>query len=156
MIDIDQEIQDAIINNITNMYRDSIRISRRYYNNPPFRGYQLDDEQEYILSEDNDDISSIIFLDIATRFGSPGSDSCLLETKQIRKNKIKHIGRYKRIKKTDKELLELTCPICIDLFKEGEYYRNLDCSHVFHKRCIDRWFIKDHSECPMCRKTIIN
>jgi hypothetical protein len=98
----------------------------------------------------------MIFLDVVTRFGSPGSDSCLLDLKNNRRDKIKQIGKYKKVKKTDKELIELVCPICIDNFKEGEYYRTLDCTHSFHKKCIDRWFKKDHSECPMCRKLIIN
>jgi hypothetical protein len=167
-MDLDREIHDAIVDNILNIYRDSIRnirnpnrsrvnniISSRYYNNPPQGGYLINEEHEYILP-DHDDLSSMIFLDVVTRFGSPGSDSCLLDLKNNRRDKIKQIGKYKKVKKTDKELIELVCPICIDNFKEGEYYRTLDCTHSFHKKCIDRWFKKDHSECPMCRKLIIN
>jgi hypothetical protein len=160
---IDNIIQETFINDILNMYRESVRnvrnpnrnfhiISSRYYNDPPRGGYQIDEEHDYILP-DNDDISSMIFLDVVTRFGSPGSDSLLL--KDDRRDKIKKIGKYKKVKKTDLILLELTCPICIENFKEGEYYRNLDCNHSFHKKCIDHWFKKDHSECPMCRKIII-
>jgi hypothetical protein len=165
-MELDQEIHDAIVNNILNRYRNSIRsiinpnrnrlhniISSRYYNNPPQGGYIVDEEHEYILP-DHDDLSSMIFLDVVTRFGSPGSDSCLI--KDDRRDKIKQIGRYKKVKKTDTQLLDVTCPICIDNLKEGECYRVLDCDHTFHKKCIDRWFKKDHSDCPMCRKLIIN
>ena len=160
MASIDQEIHNAIVNNILNIYRDSIRnvrnpnrtrvnniISSRYYNSPPYGGYILNEEHDYILP-DNDDISSMIFLDVVTRFGSPGSDSCLMNN---RRDKIKQIGKYKKVKESNKCLLENTCPICIENFKEGEYYRVLDCTHSFHKKCIDRWFKKDHSDCPMCR-----
>jgi hypothetical protein len=94
----------------------------------------------------------MIFLDVVTRFGSPGSDSCLINN---RRDKIKQIGKYKKVKASNISLLETTCPICIENFKEGEYYRTLECKHSFHKKCIDRWFKKDHSDCPMCRKLII-
>jgi len=164
---IDIEIHNAIVNNILNIHRDSIRnirnpnrfrtieniLSSRYYNNPPHGGYILNEEHDYILP-DEDDVSSLIFLDIVTRFGSPGSDSCLLETKEHRRDKIKQIGKYKKVK--EKDLIENSCPICIDNFKEGEYYRVLNCKHYFHKKCIDKWFKNNHSDCPICRKIIIN
>jgi hypothetical protein len=148
-------IQDALRNNIANIYRDTVRninIRRRYFNDPPTGGYTLNEELEYILP-DRDDISSTILLDIVTRFGSPGNDSIHDHIKTHRKNQIKNI-QYKKIK----ELGDLPpeCPICLEEFKCGEYYRKLECSHCFHKKCIDRWFKKDHSECPMCRKKIIN
>ena len=168
-ISIEREIQNTIVNNILNIYRDSVRntrnpnrnnltsnvLSSRYYNTPPQGGYLVNEEHEYVLP-DQDDLSSIIFLDIVTRFGSPGSDSYLSDSKKSMNRKIKQIGKYKKVKESNKELLEEPCPICIDNFKEGEYYRKLDCNHCFHKKCIDRWFKKDHSECPMCRKIIIN
>ena len=59
----------------------------------------------------------------------------------------KNLGPYKKIKKDINE----TCPICLDFFKEGLYKRTLNCSHTFHKKCIDRWISKEHS-CPICRK----
>ena len=169
---IEDAIRGAIVNNIMNIYRDTIRnvrnpnrnilsptlrmnniISSRYYNNPPQGGYLLNEEHEYNFL-DHDDLSSMIFLDVATRFGSPGSDCG--DIKEIRKNKIKQIGKYKKIKKDDTSLIESACPICLDNFQIGEYYRELDCTHCFHKKCIDKWFKKDHSECPMCRKIILN
>jgi hypothetical protein len=155
------------VNNIMNIYRDTIRnvrnpnrniirlnniISSRYYNNPPHGGYHVNEEHEYIFP-DQDDISALVFLDVATRFGSPGSDC---DMKELRKNKIKQIGKYRKVKTSDTCLLENQCPICLDNFQVGEYHRTLDCNHSFHKKCIDRWFKKDHCECPMCRKTIIN
>ena len=162
---INDAIQTVIVNNILNIYHDAIRnirnpnrisiltnniISSRYYNNPPIGGYYLNEEHDYVFP-DHDDISSSIFLDVVTRFGSPGSD-----TKESHKSKIKNIGKYKKIKEDSPLLVDTTCPICLDNFKVGEYYRNLECNHCFHKKCIDRWFKKDHSDCPMCRKKIIN
>jgi hypothetical protein len=156
-----ERIRESIVSDVLNLYRDTMRstrnpnrhfrfLSSRYYNDPPAGGYQINEEHEYILP-DNDDITSAVLLEVVTSFGSPETESYL---KNIRRNQIKNIGKYKKIKKDD-PLKETDCPICIESFKENEFYRKLDCGHCFHKRCIDRWFRKDHSECPMCRKKIL-
>jgi hypothetical protein len=166
---INDAIHTAIVNNILNMYRDSIRnvrnpnrlpsevmnnISSRYYNNPPQGGYIVNEEHEYVFP-DSDDLSAMIFLDVATRFGSPGSDGGFMEKYKIhRKNKIKQIGKYKKIKEND-QLINNECSICIENFCCGEYQRTLVCNHSFHKKCIDKWFKKDKNECPICRRVII-
>ena len=124
-------------------------LSNRYFNTPPTGGYRVNEEQEYIFADD-DDISSLIFLDIATRFGSPHSDT---ETKLQRANKIKQqIGKYTKVK----ENTENECPICLEKIIIGEFERKLTCTHCFHKKCIDRWFKKDNDSCPMCRLKIIS
>jgi len=46
------------------------------------------------------------------------------------------------------------CSICIDDIKRLQLYRKLDCSHVFHKTCIDSWFERKLS-CPLCRVSLI-
>jgi hypothetical protein len=43
----------------------------------------------------------------------------------------------------------------MDDFCCGEYSRTLTCGHLFHKKCIDKWFKKDKNDCPMCRKQIL-
>ncbi|KAH0461132.1 hypothetical protein IEQ34_008707 [Dendrobium chrysotoxum] len=46
---------------------------------------------------------------------------------------------------------EMTCPVCLSEFKDGEAVRFLpECGHCFHVECIDRWF-RVHSTCPVCR-----
>ncbi|KAM1126034.1 RING-H2 finger protein ATL54-like [Malus sylvestris] len=46
-----------------------------------------------------------------------------------------------------------TCPVCIEKFKEGEYFRTLpECKHSFHAACIDMW-LYSHPNCPVCRAT---
>jgi len=160
-VPLPEQIQQTLINDILNVYRENIRsvrnpnrnfsvISSRYYNDPPQGGYQINEEHEYILP-DNDDITATVLLEIVTRFGSPETDSFF---NNFRQKQIKNIGKYKKVK-SGSELLTVTCPICIEEFKENEYYRTLECSHSFHKRCIDRWFRKDHCDCPMCRTKII-
>jgi hypothetical protein len=145
-------INNAIVTNMVNVYRNNvnernnvnrINLSRRYYNTPPSGGYIVNEEEEYVL-HDIDDISSRILLDIVTQFGSPGNDSFI-----SRKEKLKKI-KYKKVK-TDDPLKDQCCSICLDNFTPGEFERTLDCSHTYHKRCIDKWFKKDHIDCPMCR-----
>jgi hypothetical protein len=124
-------------------------LSNRYYNEPPVGGYQVNEEHEYVLP-DSDDISSSLLLEIVTQFGSPEVESFM---KTIKREQIKTLP-CKKIKKDD-VCVDFACPICIENFKEHEQYRKLSCSHCFHKKCIDKWFKKDHTECPMCRAEIL-
>ena len=164
-MDLSQEIETSIRNNILNVYRgvprnirnpnrisilSSSSISSRYFNNPPVGGYIIDEEHNYVLP-DQDDITSRILLDVITSFGSPGNDTFI---KNHRKEQIKNIN-YHKIKINDL-LLEQDCSICLERFKVNEYQKTLVCKHSFHKKCIDRWFKKEHSNCPMCRTIAIN
>ena len=45
------------------------------------------------------------------------------------------------------------CPICLDVFKYRQHCRKFQCSHVFHKKCIDRWLAKN-TQCPVCRSSV--
>jgi hypothetical protein len=56
---------------------------------------------------------------------------------------------YKKIKSDDK-LINQECSICLDKFTEGQYKRDLICSHTYHKKCIDKW-CKHEFNCPICR-----
>jgi hypothetical protein len=158
---LNEAIYDSFRNNILNLYHGHERptrnpnriplsqlrssLSSRYYNTPPAGGYQLNEEHEYNI--DYDDLNSLIFLDITTRFASPVTD---LEIKNIRKAKIKKI-KYHKVKEEN----ESECPICLESLNKGEYEKVLECKHAFHKKCIDRWFKKDNDFCPMCRLKII-
>jgi len=64
---------------------------------------------------------------------------------------IKQLGSYKRIKDDD-SLIGSECVICSDCYKKDEGVRELPCGHVFHKKCIDRWFKEGSVYCPICRK----
>jgi hypothetical protein len=124
-------------------------LSNRYYNQPPVGGYQVNEEYEYVLP-DNDDLSSTVLLEIVTRFGSPEVDSFM---KSIKREQIKLLS-CKKVKASQVNG-DFVCPICIEPFKQNEHYRELSCQHCFHKKCIDRWFKREHTDCPMCRTQII-
>ncbi|WOL06307.1 E3 ubiquitin-protein ligase [Canna indica] len=47
------------------------------------------------------------------------------------------------------------CAVCLSEFREDESLRLLPkCRHAFHVRCIDTW-LKSHSNCPLCRASIV-
>jgi hypothetical protein len=140
----------SVTNNLRSISQQRQQLSRRYYTEHPLGGYNVNDDEEYILSED---LSSLVLLDVVAQLGSsPESDSTFL--KKYNKIKIKKLGSYKKIKDHD-SLLNENCSICLDTFKKGEYQRTLRCNHTFHKKCVDKWFCKDKSNCPMCRNEII-
>lgn len=45
------------------------------------------------------------------------------------------------------------CPICLDAFKVRQHCRRLGCTHIFHKKCVDRWLAKN-PRCPVCRTCV--
>uniref|UniRef100_A0A7S1SJP6 RING-type domain-containing protein n=1 Tax=Tetraselmis chuii TaxID=63592 RepID=A0A7S1SJP6_9CHLO len=47
-----------------------------------------------------------------------------------------------------------SCPICLQLFSIGEEFRSLECSHAFHKGCVDTWLTQHRGDCPVCRKSV--
>lgn len=143
---INRAIERSIVYNVMN--------TNTYFNQPPVGGYQLTDDNEYIFNY-REDLSSLIFLEVVTRFGSPGSDSFNESYKELRRQRIKGLSKYKKIKEND-SLLTNQCPICIEDFCVCEYQRTLECGHSFHKKCIDKWFKKDKDDCPMCRTKVIN
>jgi hypothetical protein len=167
---INRLIEESIVNNTIRFYRESINtvrnrnlsrlISNRYYNNPPLGGYFINDDDEYVFSEsdllilDSDDLSSVVFLDTINNISTINGNNMNNMNNSFIKETIKKLGKYKKIKECNKDILELSCSICIENFKLNEYYRKLNCNHYFHKRCIDRWIKKDKNECPMCRSLI--
>lgn len=47
-----------------------------------------------------------------------------------------------------------TCNICLEDFQKDDEIRKLpNCSHTFHKQCIDRW-VSQVASCPTCKKEL--
>ncbi|XP_015087971.1 uncharacterized protein LOC107031202 [Solanum pennellii] len=49
-----------------------------------------------------------------------------------------------------KDLMNETCPVCQEEFKDGNDVITTCCSHMFHTRCLLPWLSKNNS-CPTCR-----
>ena len=46
----------------------------------------------------------------------------------------------------------MTCVICLENIEDGPVKR-LECEHVYHAACIDRWFDMCHEmRCPTCQR----
>jgi len=53
--------------------------------------------------------------------------------------------------KYDDPSIKDNCPICLEGYNENSIIRKLNCSHIFHKDCIDSWLLKESYKCPICR-----
>lgn len=48
------------------------------------------------------------------------------------------------------------CSICIDNFKEDQDIIKLQCTHIFHVKCIKSHLTSYNNKCPLCRGNVIN
>lgn len=48
---------------------------------------------------------------------------------------------------------ETKCSICFKNIKKDSNVPNIECSHIFHKKCLKKW-IKINNNCPLCRQII--
>lgn len=65
------------------------------------------------------------------------------------------LGRYNKFNSGHESIQnEDNCTICQNPYCENEAYRELECKHIFHKKCVDKWFKKGHNKCPLCRHDI--
>lgn len=94
---------------------------------------------------------SINGIDIPIDIELPSIKMMFIEEIEIDKKEKKGIKKgYKKIKENDTLINEICC-ICLDSFKMNEYKRELECQHIFHKKCCDGWITQEHT-CPICRK----
>lgn len=41
------------------------------------------------------------------------------------------------------------CTVCLDDFEKGRQVRKLNCGHIYHDECLERW-LDTHTTCPVC------
>ncbi|XP_057948781.1 probable E3 ubiquitin-protein ligase XERICO [Malania oleifera] len=46
------------------------------------------------------------------------------------------------------------CCVCLCGFEGEEEVSELSCKHFFHKGCLEKWFDKQHTSCPLCRSVL--
>lgn len=75
------------------------------------------------------------------------------------KKMIKKVIYKEKIKLSKKKLEELhkkeenECIICYEDYKVGDKVKILYCDHMYHKKCIKRWF-KESIKCPLCNLAV--
>ncbi|KAJ5594733.1 uncharacterized protein N7459_000941 [Penicillium hispanicum] len=47
---------------------------------------------------------------------------------------------------------QFVCAVCLEQVDRSEEIRELQCLHVFHRECLDKWFLGDHYNCPLCHR----
>lgn len=50
----------------------------------------------------------------------------------------------------------LSCAICLQEYEPGEALKMLSCSHIYHRKCIDRWHRAQPGgkTCPLCQRSV--
>ena len=91
-----------------------------------------------------------IMVDIEITHLDPLKEEAFKTCKEINEK----ICRATKIKSND-DILNTSCLICMENYKENEYKRILPlCNHVYHKKCIDKW-LKTTATCPVCRTKLL-
>lgn len=48
---------------------------------------------------------------------------------------------------------EEKCPICCAEFEDDESLSKLECTHLYHKECINTWLVRN-ATCPVCKRDV--
>ena len=99
------------------------------------------------VEDDSEDSSDFTYIEEETETES--------EEEDVRRNPVAVINFDKLNKFVVKKsnLPSDECPICLDVFKARQHARKLGCTHIFHKKCVDRWLAKV-PRCPVCRTSV--
>ncbi|KAL3504675.1 hypothetical protein ACH5RR_034516 [Cinchona calisaya] len=52
-------------------------------------------------------------------------------------------------------LERVECSICLSEFEEGDEIRELECNHMFHNKCLEKWLQGCQATCPLCRSSVV-
>lgn len=52
---------------------------------------------------------------------------------------------------------DVMCAVCLNNMERHEEIRRLrNCSHIFHRECVDKWVDHDQNACPLCRSPFLS
>lgn len=81
-----------------------------------------------------------------------------LSSTQIQKipTKLYDVSNHDNSPSTDETVRphSTTCAICLGDFESEDILRSLDCSHDFHKECLDAW-LQISGTCPLCMQRVV-
>lgn len=114
--------------------------------------YNIFNSEELLNTLKINSLDSNLLLCIDLHENDPDSININLFKKLKKSEFIKReLPKYKKVTDKDKDS---NCCICLEEYMVNTYKRTLNCSHHFHKKCIDKWFRNcedDDISCPMCR-----
>ncbi|GLJ27630.1 hypothetical protein SUGI_0542160 [Cryptomeria japonica] len=71
---------------------------------------------------------------------------------QMIKRRLSVITFRKVAEKLIKIEEDFVCAVCLSSFEEDDEIRELrNCSHIFHRNCLDKWIDNNQDTCPFCR-----
>ncbi|KAJ9197643.1 hypothetical protein DTO164E3_1296 [Paecilomyces variotii] len=47
---------------------------------------------------------------------------------------------------------QFICVVCLEPVLNSQEIHQLKCMHVFHKECLEKWYLGDHFNCPLCHR----
>ncbi|KAL2222601.1 RING finger domain protein [Thermoascus aurantiacus ATCC 26904] len=47
---------------------------------------------------------------------------------------------------------QFVCVVCLEPVLRSQQIRELQCMHVFHKECLEKWYLGNHFNCPLCHR----
>ena len=72
--------------------------------------------------------------------------------------KIKQYEETINTLKVTENNIGTTCSICLDVLDEDSLETSvklINCNHIFHKECIEKWYKNSENvNCPVCRDSI--
>lgn len=48
------------------------------------------------------------------------------------------------------------CAICLAAIEDQDIVRILRCTHIYHARCLQKWYLQKKQFCPLCRVSFIS
>ncbi|KAK1277285.1 E3 ubiquitin-protein ligase RHA2A [Acorus gramineus] len=103
----------------------------------------------------NHSLRSVLSVSYSDSLASPGEDD--LPTSTLVSSVIGEqlgVTLYKRASNDEGEVVQ--CVVCLCEMEEGDEIRKLNCEHLFHRVCLDKWFEHRRSTCPLCRGNLVS
>jgi len=74
---------------------------------------------------------------------------------EVSKNVLKYQIAETDIDTISVKIIDNICCICLDEIKKVDKISRLNCKHIFHHKCINKWYqISENASCPVCRGEI--
>jgi len=111
--------------------------------NPPYENTRIRVENSTFHDSFIDIINMLLFLNRAVGYEN--------QTESVSMEIFKNLPK-KKIKCQEDALIKdkAKCTICLEDYTVGNKVVTLPCLHIFHEKCIKKWF-GEKSTCPVCK-----